>query len=71
MNQIAIPLNSICHSKAVPPDRRGRAALEVFRFLKIIGILQFYWKPLRQVNRRVMQLKKQKGEKHEQSSDSI
>jgi hypothetical protein len=35
------------------PDRRGRAALKFYRFLKIIGFLKVYWKPLRQVNRNV------------------
>jgi hypothetical protein len=32
-------------NKAVSPDRRGRAVLEVFGFLKIIGIFKFTGSP--------------------------
>jgi hypothetical protein len=51
MNLLDMYLGSF--NQAVSPDRRGRAALKFYRFLKIIGFLKVYWKPLRQVNRNV------------------
>jgi hypothetical protein len=47
-------------NKAVSPDRRGRAVFEVVRFLKIIGGIPAYWKPLRQVNRNVIPSQKER-----------
>jgi len=41
--------NKTAANKAVAPDRRGRTALEIFRYNENLGIWSVLWKPLRQV----------------------